>query len=243
MSKRPPPGRCVHCLKETEELTWDHVFPISWYPESTPPNLEKWKIPSCFDCNQLHSKNEGDLLVKFGLCIDPNIASSSGIPEKAIRATRASEAGSDRDATLREAKRQKILAQVLEGEEIPRQAIYPGFGPSSAQLPEEQVAIPISADAIRRLAEKIVRGVIYLEDARYVQEPFKIDHYVLSDEGAAPVKAALAKFGKVFERGPGIRVSRAVIPDDAMSGFYEIEIWGHFKMYVSVMDSSREDVT
>lgn len=243
MSKRPPPGRCVHCLRETEELTWDHVFPTSWYPESTPPNLEKWKIPSCFECNQLHSKNEGDLLLKFGLCIEPDNISSSGIPEKAMRATRASEARNDRDAALREAKRQKILAQVLEREEIPRQAIYPGFGPSPQQSPEEQVAIPISASAIRRLAEKIVRGLIYLEDRRFVQEPFKIDHYVLSDEGAAPVRAALIKFGKVYERGPGIRVVRAVTPEDAMSGFYEIEIWGHFKMYVSVMDSSREDVT
>jgi hypothetical protein len=93
MPKRPPAGRCVHCLQEFEELTWDHVFPQGWYPEGTPPNLEKWKIPSCLSCNQEHSKNEGELLVKLGMCIDPNNPQSSGIAEKALRATRASKGG------------------------------------------------------------------------------------------------------------------------------------------------------
>src|SRR5947208_16017660 len=39
-------GKCVHCLKDVAERNSDHVFPASWYPDSTPPNLEKW-----------HSKN------------------------------------------------------------------------------------------------------------------------------------------------------------------------------------------
>ena len=27
MSKKPPAGKCVYCLKHFEKLTWDHVFP------------------------------------------------------------------------------------------------------------------------------------------------------------------------------------------------------------------------
>lgn len=88
---------------------------------------------------------------------------------------------------------------------------------------QEQVAIPISADAVHRLAEKIVRGLIYLKDGRFVEEPFKINQYVLADGGCGPIKQALDKFGESFERGPGIRVRRAVTPDDKLSGFYEIE--------------------
>lgn len=243
MAKRPPPGRCVHCLREREQLTWDHVFPKSWYPNTTPENLEKWKIPSCFECNQLHSKSEGDLLVTLGMCIEPDDPLSAGIAERALRATRASDGRDDRDAQLREARRKKILAQALQGEKIPRQAIYPGFGPLPEQAVSDQVAILVSAKAIQRLAEKVVRGLIYLEDGRFVEEPFKIDQYVLDDVGSAPIREALYKFGEIFERGPGIRVTRAVTPEDRVSGFYEVEIWGRFKMYVAVMDSSRENVT
>ena len=240
MAKRPAPGRCVHCLVESEQLTWDHVFPLSWYPDSTPENLEKWKIPSCLECNHLHSKSEGELLVKLGLCVKPEEIRSAGIAEKALRATSASEARNEKDAKLREAKRQSILAQRFVGEKIPRQAIYPGFGPLPEQSVKDQVAIPVSAKSIRRLAEKVVRGLIYLQDGRLVQDPFTIDCYVLDDGGTAPIKQALEKFGISFERGPGIRVSRAVTPEDGMSGFYEVEIWGRFKIYVAVMDASRE---
>jgi hypothetical protein len=40
-SRRLGPGKCVHCLKDVEERNSDHVFPASWYPDSTPPNLEE----------------------------------------------------------------------------------------------------------------------------------------------------------------------------------------------------------
>lgn len=79
MAKRPPSGRCVHCLKESLELTWDHVFPQAWYPDTTPANLEKWKIPACLECNQLHSKSEGDLLVNLAMCIDPDDRFRAGL--------------------------------------------------------------------------------------------------------------------------------------------------------------------
>ncbi len=243
MAKAPPSGQCVHCLGRFDSLNWDHVFPSGWYPDTTPANLEKWKIPSCRECNHEHSKNEGDLLIKLGMCIDPDDAMSAGIGEKALRATRASEGRDERDVARREATRRKLLSQVLEGDNIPRQAIYPGFGPQSEQAVQDQAALPISAKGLRRLAEKVVRGLIYLTDGRFVDAPFTLQTYVLDDVGAKPIREALAKYGTVFERGPGIKVTRAVTPEDGMSGFYEVEIWGRLKMYVSVMDASREGGT
>ena len=243
MAKSPPPGQCVHCLGRFDALTWDHVFPSGWYPETTPANLAKWKIPSCLKCNHEHSKNEGELLIRLGMCIDPDDAMSAGIAEKVLRATRASEGRDQRDADRREATRQKLLSQVLEGENIPRQAIYPGFGPPPGQAVQDQVALPISANGLRRLAEKVVRALIYIADQRVLEAPFTLQTFVLDDAGSKPIREALAKHGTVFERGPAIKVTRAVTPQDGMSGFYEVEIWGRLKMYVSVMDSSRENAT
>lgn len=231
MAKRPPSGRCVHCLRYFDELTWDHVFPEAWYPRTTPANLEKWKIPACRECNLLHSKSEGDLLIRIGLCVDPDDPHSAGIADKVLRAASAREGKGHKDASRREALRQKILKEAYEGDEIPYQAIYPGFGPQSGVHDEVRVAIPVRATSIRRLVEKIVRGITYIEDGKFVEKPFAVQHYVLSEESAGPLKAILDRFGRVYERGLGITVIRAVVPEDKMTAMYSIEIWGRFKGY------------
>src|SRR5580704_2378724 len=71
MAKKLGPGKCVHCLKDVDARNSDHVFPESWYPDSTPPGVEKWQIPSCIRCNSDYGKLEQDFFVKVGLCLDP----------------------------------------------------------------------------------------------------------------------------------------------------------------------------
>jgi len=56
MGKKFSNCRCVHCLRFFKVLTSDHVFPVSWYPETTPDNLEKWQMPSCKKCNEKYGK-------------------------------------------------------------------------------------------------------------------------------------------------------------------------------------------
>ncbi len=245
MAKRPPPGRCVHCLGVFDELTRDHVFPEAWYPDTTPANLEKWKIPSCLPCNALHAKGEAELLVRFGLCVDPDNPDNAGIVEKALRALTPSAARDERDARARAAHRQKILDQVFKGAGIPYQAVYPRFGPQPDihDQEAERVAVPISATALRRLTEKIVRGITYIEDGKFIDRPYRIEQYVLSDEGARPIKEILQRFGKAYERGPGINVMRAVVPEDQMSAMYGIEIWGRLTAYAILSREKDEAVT
>jgi hypothetical protein len=62
-------GKCVHCLKDNVELTEDHMFPKAWYPDTTAENLEKWKIPSCLECNQRLGKLERDLIGRLALTL------------------------------------------------------------------------------------------------------------------------------------------------------------------------------
>lgn len=243
MAKRPPPGRCVHCLGIFDDLTWDHVFPEAWYPSTTPQNLEKWKIPSCGPCNAQHAKSEGELLVIFGLCVDPDDPKSAGIVEKALRALAAEKGKTEKDIRARAAHRQKILGQVFEGDAIPYQAVYPGFGPQPGIHDAMRVAIPVSATGIRRLVEKVVRGITYLQDKQFVENPYKVEQFVLTDEGAAPIKDILNRFGQIYERGPGITVTRAVVPEDQMTAVYGIEIWGRFNAYAVLSQEKGEAVT
>jgi hypothetical protein len=60
--------RCVYCLQFFKNLTLDHVFPKSWYPDTTPENLRKMQVPACDECNQKFRKIEDEFLQNIRMC-------------------------------------------------------------------------------------------------------------------------------------------------------------------------------
>lgn len=234
MTKRPPPGHCVHCLKKYEELTWDHVFPEFWYPDTTPKNTEKWKIPSCSSCNKVHGENEDDLLIRFGLCLDPDSMSSMGIEEKALRALNPEAGRNDRDSKARASKCTHLLNKLLISPNIPHQAIYPGFGSKAQSTKNGQVAITVGARKLKKLTEKIVRGLTYLEGGQFIEDRYNIEHVVVTEVDAKDFQVFLDRYGKTYERLPGFKVRRAVTPENAVCGIFEIEIWSQLRLFALV---------
>ena len=233
--KKPKAGKCVHCLKTFEHLTWDHVFPEAWYPATTKPNQYKWQVPSCQNCNKKYGALENDLLIRLSICLEPNDSACAGIFEKGMRAIDPKYAKNEKDKRFRQAKREKILRELWVGEAIPQKHLYPNFG-SYAHLPiQDQVSVPISADSVKRLAEKIVRGIFYIEDKLFIEPPYSIESFVLNDKDAQPVMKATQKFGSIYAREPGITVYRAVIPEDQLSSLFAVEIWERFKVYATVL--------
>jgi hypothetical protein len=180
MAKRKPkPGRCVHCLKIFDDLTWDHVFPEAWYPSTTKPNQYKWQVPSCKNCNKEYGVLENDLLTRLSICLEPSDSACAGIFDKGMRALDPKYARNEKDRKFRQAKREKIQRELWVGEAIPQKYLYPGFG-LYTQLPtQEQGAVPISSDSVKKLAEKIVRGIFYIEDKIFIEPPYRIDSFVL----------------------------------------------------------------
>jgi hypothetical protein len=234
MAKRLGPGKCVHCLKDVVERNSDHVFPESWYPESTPPDLEKWQIPSCIPCNSEYGKLEQDFLVKVGLCLDPHDPASKSIVEKSLRSLKASAGRNPRDAQHRLNKGRKILAEALQGDQIPDHGVYPGLHDRWSALGEKPVAILLPVESFKRMTEKIVRGIYYIEDGIFIEPPYEIDFYALPEDGIAAWKDALDRFGSVYAREPGIVVRRAVAHEDGISSLFEITFWRQFKTYALV---------
>ncbi|MGB3492245.1 MAG: hypothetical protein WBA57_05930 [Elainellaceae cyanobacterium] len=241
MAKRKPkPGKCVHCLKTFENLTWDHVFPQAWYPTTTKPDEYKWQVPSCQDCNREYGNLENDFLTRISIFLEPSDLACAGIFEKGMRALDPKYAKNNKDKKFRKAKKEKILRELWVGEEIPQKHLYPNFGLSSHLPIEEQVAVPIRSDSVQRIAEKIVRGIFYIEDHLLIEPPYKIESYVLSDKGYQRVIDAAKRFGSVYKREPGITVFRAVVPECSPSSLFAIEIWKRWKVYATVLVS---DVT
>jgi hypothetical protein len=237
----PLPGRCVHCLEFHEKLTWDHIFPAAWYPETTPDGLEKWKVPSCQLCNSANGESENVLMGRVGLCLDPSSPQGAGISAKAVRSMDPSAGRNARDVAARAGKQRELMTQMsyLAQRGIPRESVFPGFGPE--EWPGEPLTvIPVPKRAIDRLVEKIVRGITYLEEGAFIEETHVIEPQYMQEESARFLHEQFVKFGKRFERKPGLVIDRCATPEDSVSSIFRIEIWGRLRVYAFVSQRSQK---
>jgi hypothetical protein len=233
MAKRPAPGKCVHCLKDPVERDWDHVFPEAFYPSSSPKNQYKWQIPSCVPCNSALGKIEDDFLRRVGLCLDPFSPASRDIALKAFRAHTPEAGKNERDRNARAALRKRVFDQALEAENYPQEAIYPGMGVRSGIPKEDHLPVLIPVETFDRLTEKIVRGIFYVADRKFIEPPFTVESFALDPSVSGPIQELIEKFATTYAREPGIIVRRAVT-DDGISSLFEIEFWGQLKRYATV---------
>ena len=234
MAKHPGKGKCVHCLMDPVDRNWDHVFPQSWYPNTTQQNLEKWQIPSCIPCNSRYGKIEEDLIGRFALALDSKNPASAELVETAIRAINPTAGRDERDAAARLAKQRKILADMYKGEEIAGAQVMPGLGERWGRPLAQQQAIKIPGDKLMDMTRKIVRGHAYLDNNTFVEPPDEIECYLAEEGGVKDVKDLLAKYGKEYKREPGLAICRARVEEDPLTAVYEITFWDQFKTYASV---------
>jgi len=237
MAKSPGKGRCVHCLKEGAERNWDHVLPKSWYPDTTPADMEKWQIPSCIACNDRYGRLERDLIGRLGLTLDANNPASAGLAEKALRAINPDAATSEGDAAARDARAKKILRETYKGEEIKEKNVVPGLGERWDRPLEEQLGISIPEESLPAMTEKIVRGITFREDGAFIEPEQKIQSFLVRDEDVKDVKEMLDRAGKEFKREPGLVVRRA---GSESGDLYEITFWNQLKMYATVSMPKRQ---
>lgn len=241
MAKRPGRGPCVHCLQEVEDRDWDHVIPEGWYPENTPENLEKWKIPSCQPCNKAYGEIENDLLLRLGMCIGPEEALAAGIGEKALRSIKPEFAKDDRDRAARQARRDMVKREMFRLDSPEVEGVFPNFGARPHLTYDEYMAIPIPADGLTKYGEKLVRGMTYLRTNRLVPPTHRIKVWFVKDEDASSVLALLRSKGRGVDRGPGVVVEYALALDDGISALFYVTLWGRFKFWALLYPLDRED--
>jgi hypothetical protein len=240
MATKQNVGKCVHCLKDPVELTSDHLFPQAWYPDFA-VEMEKWQIPSCQPCNNRYSKIEGDLRNRVALALDTKHPASAGLIDAALRAMNPDAGRNEKDVARRAALAKKILGTMFKGDEIPENAIMPGLGERWGRPKSQQMAVQIPKASFMDMTVKIVRGIVYREDSLFIEAPYKIETFVVTDEGAKVCKEVLGKGGEVFTREPGLAIHRACVEGDKRIGVYEITFWQQFNTYavVSKLDLSK----
>jgi len=74
-----------------------------------------------------------------------------------------------------------------------------------------------------------------LSRGKFIEPPYAVGVFVVNDEGAAPIRETIARFGEEYARGPGIVVRRVVAAEDQISSLFEIEFFQQYKSHASVL--------
>jgi hypothetical protein len=236
--KRPKSdGKCIHCREVLVESTKDHVFPASWYPNSTPPNVQRWTIPSCKRCNGQFGELERELFIRLALCINPLKPAASGLVERALRSLGIRARGlTEEERLYREALKAKILRELKPYTSDIQKHVLPGMGPHPEGPAEQQFQISISGEDLHAVLRKIVRGCEYwFLNGRIIEPPWEISiHFVQSADVPDSVRKIIAPFGPVY-LGPGIQIQRAGSQDGSNAAFYRIVFWDSLFYFSAIL--------
>lgn len=235
-------GTCVYCLREVDTLTKDHVPPRSWYPTTTPPELQRWTVLACRDCNLELGRLEADLLLRFALCLDPRQAAASGVAESVFRAIDAAAATDERDRAARERLRERIIAEVkMLDVGIAIAHGLPGFV-SADWDGAPQPGLFVSAEDLERFGEKMVRAVTFKEQNALIGTEYQIEFYFDPQQGRLLARL-IDQFGRQIRRGPGLLIERAIPRDDRVSSVNFFELWGQLRFWATVRPRGSRAMT
>jgi hypothetical protein len=224
--------RCIHCLIEVESSERDHVFPNSWYPDSTPQTVQRPKAPSCPKCNRAFGHLERDLFVRIVPCIDPKSESVAGLMPRVMRSFGFDTAGlPEKEQQYREAFLKKYRAELMKPEELGgKPGRIPGLGPPDGV--ESPASVPIPWAAFRIVGEKIARGCEFNLKGRYVEPPYAVS--VSIEEQDVTFTDDVLPFVKNIDLGPGCQIRRIFAMEDPGFVRYWITIWGALRLFVAI---------
>jgi hypothetical protein len=233
--KRPrSDGRCVHCRNVA--TTKDHVFPDSWYPESTPETVQHWTAPSCEPCNRDLGFAEKEVFVRLGLCVNPQKVAATGISKRVIRSLGIGAEGLDEDEMrIRAALKNEVLEGAKPYSDAVTPHLLPGIGPHPEAPAEQQIQINISADKLYQVARKIVRGCeFWFSNGRIVELPYELDIFFAHQADVPDVIRVFSGFDSIHF-GPGFRVRKGTTNEDPLSAIYEVVIWDSLVFYATIL--------
>jgi len=94
----------------------------------------------------------------------------------------------------------------------------------------------VPAKETHRFIEKLVRGTIYLTERRYIGQNQEVTVSLLRPEDSQSIVTLLERFGELHERGPGIRIRKAVAQEARTNALFIFDIWDQFRFHGAVMD-------
>ncbi len=243
MSRKFVNQHCVHCLGYFNDLTEDHIFPESWYPDSTPQNVEKWTSPACFSCNNKLGKIEEETYKKLALSLSGNDTATSGVSEKVSRLYNPSLAKDERDKGRKESNIRNIIPDLMYTDEMPKN-IMKNCGPKVNDFGKKLLLVHVPKELLDPFAEKLVRGLEFKFRNKLIDQSIKKIEKIYSIVGIENIASSeiqklnniLNTNGIKIDRGPGFIVRYAI--DIYDTSLYHVIIWGKIEIWCSVSNKN-----
>jgi len=242
MDKRPSPGKCIHCLKEFDDLTWDHLLPESWYPNEDLSKTGKLKFPSCRECNEELGKIEENLRLAMAACFDPKDTEHISWITKAVRSINPNATASLKEKRIRFFKRQKfLLNDIFPITDQNQKGIVPNFGLSSEHLISKipPYGIRVKADEIHKLGDKLIRGLIWCKFKQLIAPGYTVSSYLLEDSAATEIINLINQTGDVIKCGSHFESGILQCCENKNSFLLYFNIWNRFKIYGAVVSTAE----
>ncbi len=230
--------QCVYCLKISDDITKDHIFSRKWYPTTTLPTVERWVVPACNSCNNKFSLLEQELMVRMGLCLDPNSPESAGIRQKALNSINPKLGKNERDKHARQKLKERIIEDSFVTDDGVN-GILPNFGIQEEwESNNKFLARTIPNELLEVLAKKFVRGLTYkLENSLLITPDNTIEIYHAEDNKIADVIEIIERKGCSEYRGPGVKIQRAIGCLESTGALFRITVWDRWTIYAVILPS------
>lgn len=169
-------AKCVHCLAENIEVTYDHVFLSSWYPSTTNVKVNRPTAPSCKECNNKISKIEESLLRVFSFAISPKSPGHSQIYEKIKRSISGSSGKNLKDQKIRISVQKKFFNKMFPSQNFPESSIV---NPDNLRTTHESLGLLTSVEEeLHIFLSKLIRGIIYcFGKTKFISEIHEITYF------------------------------------------------------------------
>lgn len=227
---------CVYCRRSMtdEDQTEDHVIGLSWFPESTPDNIEKWKVPAHKTCNVKFGATENRVRTLLALGVDRSQLAAKGVVEAALRSINPQAAKSKRDSTHRAAHRDRIVRDIYEVKSLPTAGVLPSFVSNFTELGSRH-AFRIDAEDLNSVVKKWIQGIHYCEFGRILNKRDIVTVLHLAEGDALAPRRLIFDNGRNFQKGPGVSVGYVSGSDgNRRTVMYRFLIWEKFEVFGSV---------
>jgi hypothetical protein len=240
---------CPYCVQPIQgKPEAEHVFPSSWYPDST-EKTQRLLAPSCSKCNRALGKIEERLLRNWGLSVSNTAVASRGVPDRVLRSLDPTRGRTAQDSLMRAKSRKSVKARArfFSPEAV---GAFPGLqatdltwgkGPSGLWVPGAP-GLTIDSKDVEAFTAKLVRGLYYIgSHGTVLPKSVRIRTFV-PGRASWPELQRFMLDNKMVTRGvpPGFLYWVGFAEGNPLLSFWIFSIWGRILLGASTDTDEQE---
>jgi hypothetical protein len=175
------------------------------------------------------------MLIRFGLCLDPDDPASASIVQKAMASINPELGKTERDRRARLALKVRILSEVKRLDTRPTKGVLPDFGRNWDRGSRHGVLVP--GRELHQIIRKWVRGLHYLLSARLIPRSRRIDVFHVTDEVASLAFRDIEPYAPMYIKPPGVSVMHASATEGKEAEtIYRFVLWDQYRVCAAVSE-------